>query len=251
MEVIPIKTGVLNPGEEVINLFLKYNKNKISSGDILVIASKIVSFEQNRIINLKKVKSTQKARLLSKKYKLSPAFCQLVIEESDRIFGGVKKAILTQKEGYVLANAGIDHSNVKSGYAALWPIDRSFYLEELKKRLEGHFQAKIGLIMADSHCAPLRLGTRAMAIAIAGFKGISDERGFKDLFFNKMKITQQSLADDLASAANILMGESRQRIPFVLIKKAPVKLSQKPARILTQELLIKPNSCLFRNYCLK
>jgi len=251
MRLIPIKTNVLKPGEKVFDLFLKFNKHKIKNGDIIALASKIVSYEQNRLIELKDIKVSKKAKSLAKKYNLWPSFCQLVIDESDKIIGGVKKAILTLKDGLVLANAGIDHSNVKKGLAALWPHNRHQYLDKLRKALESYYKAKIGLIMVDSHCSPLRLGTNGLAISIAGFKGVIDERNKKDLFENKMKITFHNLADDLASASNSLMGERNQKTPFVLIKNFKIKKTNLGAAKLSKELKMGPETCLFKDYHVK
>ncbi|MDZ7798352.1 MAG: coenzyme F420-0:L-glutamate ligase [Patescibacteria group bacterium] len=251
MKLIPIKTKILKPGEKVFDLFLKHNKYKIKNGDIIALASKIVSYEQENLVELKKIKATKKAKILAKKYELSPEFCQLVIDESDKIIGGVKKALLTLKDGLVLANAGLDHSNVKKGLAALWPSSRHLYLDKLRKAFESHYKPKIGLIMVDSHCSPLRQGTTGLAIAISGFKGTINEKGKHDLFKNKMEITYHNIADDLAAAANGLMGERNQKIPFVIIKNFKIKKSNLKASKLSKELLIKPSSCLFRHYHVK
>ncbi len=249
MQIIPIHTKFLKPGQKIFDLFIKHvSKSKIKNNDIITIASKLVSYEQNRIIELKTIIPSKKALVLSKKYSLSPEFCQLVLREADKVIGGVKNAILTLKNGFVIANAGADHSNVKKGYAALWPKNGEKYLDSLKRALESHYKAKIGLILVDSHCAPLRLGTRGMALAISGFEGIIDERMNKDIFGNKMKITRVSLADDLASTANLLMGESGQKIPFVIFKGIKMRLSKKSAMTLSKDLKMNPKTCLFRDY---
>jgi coenzyme F420-0:L-glutamate ligase/coenzyme F420-1:gamma-L-glutamate ligase len=252
MEIIPLKTPLIKPGEDLTALFFKiFKKHPLKNKDIVVISSKIVAVSQNRLAKLNQIKPQKSACALSRKYNLSPAFCELVIKESDMIVGGVKKAILTLKNGMAIANAGIDLSNVKPGFAVLWPQMADKYLDSLKKALERRFKAKIGLILADSHCSPLRLGTRGLAMAIAGFSGIIDERGKKDLFGKKMLITRVGLADELASIASALMGEREQKTPLVIIRQAPITLSKKSSGFLTKQLLIKPPACLFRNYQVK
>ncbi|MFH1366657.1 MAG: coenzyme F420-0:L-glutamate ligase [Patescibacteria group bacterium] len=252
MEIIPVKTPLIKPGEDLAPLFLKLLKNhSLKNKDMVVISSKIIAISQNRLVKLNQIKPRPSAYALSRKYALTPEFCELVIRESDKIVGGVKKAILTLKNGMAVANAGIDLSNVKSGLAVLWPSKPAIYLDKLKKGLERRFKAKIGLIAADSHCSPLRLGTRGVALAIAGFNGIIDERGKKDLFGKKMRITRVGLADELASAAASLMGERDQKVPIVIIRRAPLTLSNKSSQSLTRKLLIKPSACLFKNYQVK
>lgn len=252
MEIIPVKTPLIRPGEDLTALFFKmFKKYPLKNRDVIVISSKIVAVSQNRLVELNQIKPRKSAYALSLKFNLTPAFCELVINESDKIVGGVKKAILTLKNGMAIANAGIDLSNVKPGWAVLWPQKKEIYLDKLKQAIERRFKAKIGLIIADSHCSPLRLGTRGVALAIAGFSGVIDERGKKDLFGKKMLITRVGLADELASAAASVMGERNQRTPLVIIRQAPITLSKKSSRILTRELLIKPSACLFKNYQVK
>lgn len=252
MEIIPFKTPVIKPGQDLVPLFLKlFKKHPLRHNDVLGITSKIVAVSQNRLAKLNQIKPGKKASLLGKKYNLAPAFCELVSREADKIIGGVKKAILTLKNGLAVANAGIDLSNIKPGWAVLWPQDMELYLDKLKKALEGRFKAKIGLIIVDSHCSPLRFGTRGLALAISGFTGLIDERGKKDLFGRKMLITRVNLADELASAASSLMGERSQRTPIVIIRGAPITPSKKSARLLTRQLLIRPSACLFKDYRVK
>lgn len=251
MRLIPIKTDVLKPGQKVFDFFIKHASGKIKNNDLIALSSKLASNEQGGIIELAKIKPSKRAFLLARKYALPPAFCQIVINEADKILGGVKGALLTKKDGFVTASAGLDRSNAKKGFALLWPKDREKYLDKLKNALESHFKIKLGLIMVDSCCSPLRLGTRGLALAISGFVGIIDERKNKDIFGHKMTITRLSLADNLACAANLLMGETNQKTPFVILRGVKVKWSKKPCQILSRELKMNPRSCLFQDYSLK
>ncbi|MCX6807057.1 MAG: coenzyme F420-0:L-glutamate ligase, partial [Candidatus Berkelbacteria bacterium] len=139
-------------------------------------------------------------------------------------------------------------SNVPTNSIALWPENPAKSAERIKKLIKKEFNANVGIILSDSHCLPLRLGTTAVAIAIAGFLGVIDLRNKADLFGRKLKITLTNVADQLASAANILMGEASEHIPAVLVKDAPIKLSSKSAKKLTRALIIPRNECLFREY---
>lgn len=251
MHLIPIKTPILQKNT-VSDLIKIINQDiLINSGDTLVITTKLISYDENRLVKLKNVKVSRKALDLAKKYSIHPAMAQLCLDESDEICGGAVGALLTLKNNILIANTGIDQSNVPKGFAALWPKNPTQSAERIKNRIKKEFNVDIAVILADSHCLPLRRGTSAIAIAIAGFEGVIDIREKPDLFGRKLKITLVNLADQLASSANILMGEAREQIPAVLIKDAPIKLSKKKALILTKALIIERSRCLFREYNLK
>lgn len=244
MQLLAIKTPLLKPG---VNLFKLIKSLPIKDKDLLVLSSKVLALSQRRIIDLKTIKPKVQAKRLAKKYAISPALSQMIIKEADQIFGGVAKAILTKKNGYLVANAGIDLSNSPKGKAILWPAKPEAFAERVVK----HFKSQkkmIGVIIADSTCQPLRRGTTAQAIAIAGFEGLIDERGQPDLFGKKMRLTFRNLADALATSAQVVMGERKDQKPFCLIRKTPVKFTQTPAKKLTEALKIPAKQCLFRNY---
>lgn len=252
MRLIPIQTELLGKGA-VNDLMGIIAKNKIifEDGDILAVTSKIISYDENQLVELANVKLSKKALSFSKKYDLPPELCQLIIEEADEICGGVKKAILTIKNGILIANAGIDRSNAPRGFAILWPKNPVQPAEKIKNTIKKKYKKNIGVIISDSHCLPARRGTCGLAIAISGFEGTMDKRGATDLFGRKLSITFSNLADQLASSANALMGEVDQKIPAVIIKNAPIQLSRKSARALTKELIIPHRECLFSEYNVK
>lgn len=105
---------------------------------------------------------------------------------------------------------------------------------------------KLGILLSDSHCQPLRLGTSGIAIGWDGFEGVEDIRGSKDLFGKKMKYTQIAVADCIASAANLLMGESDASIPFVIIRDLKVKWTDKKAS--AKDYFISPKECIYRSF---
>lgn len=120
------------------------------------------------------------------------------------------------------ANAGIDNKNVPSDYAVLWPKDPAASAREVRDRVKSRTGKDVAVIIVDSGLVPLRIGTTGLALAVAGFKPIKDSRGCKDLFGKSIVITRQAVADDLASAAHLLMGEATEKTPLVLIKDAPL-----------------------------
>lgn len=246
INIIPIKTKILKRGD--FENLLKIIGKKIRNKDILVITSKIISLEYNGLINLKKIVFGQKAYKLAKKYGLLPPFVQLVMKESDKILGGVKGAILTLKKGVLMANAGLDRSNVPKNYVIRIPKN----LEEIAENIRLNLCSKLGLlklgvVINDSVCLPLRRGTHHFALAISGFFGIIDERGKKDLFNKKMMITTRNIADEIASLAGLIMGERKEKIPAVIIRGLPVKFTNLPAGKLTKQLIISRQEDLFKN----
>lgn len=245
MIIIPIKTKRLlkNPLGDI----LKSIKNKLKNGDILVLTSKIISLEYSGLINLDQVVFSKKSQKLAKKHGISPQFAELVINESDQIFGGVKGAILTLKSGILMANAGIDASNVPLNHVVRLPKQIEKITDQIRFKLKKLTGKKIGLVINDSVCLPLRLGTHHYALVISGFKGIIDERGKKDLFHKPMKITTHNLADEISSAAGLIMGERNESIPAVIIRGLKVNFTNYSAKKLTKELIISRQRDLFKD----
>jgi len=225
MQVYPVKTKVVEVCEDLVDPILaslKSQKLRLEDGDILAVTSKIVSYSEGRLAKLSDVKPSEKAKRLAEKYSLKPEFAELILKESDRIYGGVEKAVLTLKSGVLTANAGIDNKNALGDCAILWPNDPQQSAKDLRERIRRITGKCVAVLIVDSGLIPLRIGTVGLALAVAGFKPIKDNRGEKDLFGRTIAITRQAVADDIACAAHLLMGESTERTPVVLIRGAPV-----------------------------
>lgn len=246
MKIIAIQTAILKnkPLAKIISQ-IKTKNIPLANGDVLVVTSKVVSLDENRLVKLADVKASDEANQLAKIYDFSPEYSQVIIDEADEILEGVKRAILTIKSNILIANAGADTSNVPPGYAVIWPKNPVESAQRIKNLVKKEFGFDVGVIITDSHCLPLRRGTIGIALAVAGFEPLTDDRGRLDLFDKKLKITYHNLADDLSSAANLVMGEYNQRIPAVIIKNAPIMLSQKSAQTLTNQLKISKREDLF------
>lgn len=235
---------------EVLKSALK--KHQLGEGDVLVISSKVVAITQGKVRKIKNEKEFQD---------LVKAEADVVIasgaKQSRRVSTGLlgpnglartdNPVTLTMKNNIFIPWAGIDRSNVENGYAVLWP-DEPFQVaaalcQSLKKQLK---IKRFGVIITDSFCVPLRRGVSGVALGYAGFLGVKDLRGKKDLFGNKLKVTQQGVADNLATAAHLVMGESDEQTPFVLIKNAPVVFTS--AKIDPSETVMPKDECLFRNF---
>ena len=245
MQLFPGKTPIIQANDNLVEILIssmKKQRLKPRNGDILVISSKVVALTEGRIVNYKTVNPSEKAKALAKQYDLEPGFVELVLQEADKIFGGVKRAILTMKNNVFIANAGVDHSNAPENYAILWPKNPSTSVDNIRKEFKKRLNVNIGVIICDSHCSPLRTGTTGFALATSGFNAVVDERGKSDLFSKRMRITQRAIADGLASAAVVVMGETNEKIPAVLIRDVPIQLTEQPSKSSTY---FPPNECLF------
>lgn len=243
MLTIPLKSRVIKPNEDlkiVILEALKKNRFGLKNGDILIIASKIVALSQGKMRSITHPVHENFMKLVFGE-------AEMVLPESDAVLSGKKMASrvpLTIKDGVFIPQAGIDFSNSPQGVAILWP-EKPF---EVARELWSFFKKKFGLeklgiIISDSHCQPLRWGTTGLALAYAGFYGIEDVRGKKDIYGKPLKITKIAVADNLASAALLEMGEAGERVPFVIARVAKVIFSTK--KFSKKDMAIKPKDCLF------
>ncbi len=145
-----------------------------------------------------------------------------MVDEADKIYGGVKGAVLTMKEGHATANAGIDRKNAPDNTVVLWPQNPKKSARQLQNGLKRKTGKSVGVVIVDSRVTPLRLGTVGLSLGSVGFRPVKDFRRRPDLNNRRIRITLQSMSDGVAAAAHLLMGEARERIPFVIIRGAPV-----------------------------
>jgi len=230
LKLFAIRTGIITQESNLVDNLLEAMDNqelKIDNNDVLAIASKIVATVQRRLVKLDSLKPSRAAKRLAQRLDLEPDFVEAVLQEADEVYDGVPKAMLTLKDNILTANAGVDRKNAPSGHVVLWPKSPHKAAEKIRKEMFDKTSKSVGIIIVDSRVTPLRMGTTGMALAVAGFEPIRDYTKDTDLFNTAITITRHAIADDLASAAHILMGESNEQTPAVLIKDAPVKLSEK------------------------
>ena len=207
-------------------------------------AETVVAMSQNRIRDLSRIQVSPQAANLAEQFVLEPSLAQLIMDEADEILGGVPHVLLTIKDGILMANAGIDRSNAPPGFVILLPDRPTETAWEIKTQLESQTNQKdIGVIITDSRTQPLRLGTVGLAVAVAGITPIKDYRGHPDIFKKPLRITRSAVADNLASAAQILLGEADEQVPFVLIRDAPVQFTNE--RIQPEVMTISRQECLY------
>ena len=191
---------------------------KLRNGDVLVVSSKFVAVSEGRVVKLSSVRPGREARELASEHRMDPRLCELVLRESDKIVGGIPGFILSIKDGLLTPNAGIDKSNVRHGAVVLYPRRPGLSAWRLREALKFSRGVTVGVVICDSRLSPTRRGTTGVAVAASGVEAIVDMRGRVELFGNVLKVTAQGIADDLSSAAEVLMGESDESTPVVLVR---------------------------------
>lgn len=240
MELIACTTRRISLGEDLLSVLREKQKEDFHPQDILVVSSKAIATAEGRIIDLAALTVSDKAKAYAEECNRSPSFCQAVLDEVEfrngTVVGTCPGALLTElkpkglSEGTILtANAGLDESNASEGTAIGWPDDPVSSVRKLQKAASGERRAGsklIAVILSDSCCRPRRLGVTAYALAVAGIDPLQNQKGKHDLFDRELRITQEAVADQLATAANMLMGNANASIPAVIIRDHKIPLSK-------------------------
>ncbi len=245
---IPVRTKIVSEGDDLTEVLLDSLEKagvKLRNGDVVVVASKVVSTALGYRRRIKDDGIGEEARSLASKTGLPEGFVQMVIDECEgRYYGYVKGAILTLTNHGLYANAGLDRSNSGSPkeHAVLLPENCEDIAIGLRDALKEKTGKEVGVILCDSHTQPMRLGTIGIALATAGVKPTRDERGKKDLFGYIMKITTRAMADCVCSASQILMGETDEQTPFVICRNSGLESTEKK---LSHTMSIAAEKCLY------
>ncbi len=211
---------------------LQETQIELHDNDIIVLAQKIVSKSEGRMVNLATVTPSQHAIELAQKADKDPRVMELMLQESNEVLRiRVGTIIVEHKLGFVCANAGIDHSNVMSGgntedYVLLLPEDPDRSARNIREKIKQTTGKNIGVMIIDSHGRAWRNGTVGICIGLSGLPAIVDERGWKDLFGYALKITIVGVADELAAAASLVMGQAAEGIPSVHVRGFPYPLGE-------------------------
>jgi coenzyme F420-0:L-glutamate ligase/coenzyme F420-1:gamma-L-glutamate ligase len=244
MELVPLVSRLARSGEDLPQLILDSLSQAgvdLRDGDVLAIADKVVAVSEGRTRDLSQIVPSEEAVRLADEFSLEPSYVQLVMQEADRIVGGVEHALLTISRGIMIANAGIDRKNAPPGTAVLWPEDSYLSADRIREVLEEASGVDLGILIVDSRVCPLRKGTTGLCVAYSGFRGVEDLRGEPDIYGRPLRITYFNVADDLAAAAHLLMGERDEQTPFVLVRSAPVELTSERQ----EDTRISEDRCLF------
>jgi coenzyme F420-0:L-glutamate ligase/coenzyme F420-1:gamma-L-glutamate ligase len=239
----------------------------LENGDILVVTSKIVSKAEGRMVDLATVTPSEHALELARQSEKDPRVVELMLQESNEILRvRVGTIIVEHRLGFVCANAGIDHSNVdptpnpspngyiwggetgspslegkgpvvrSEDYVLLLPADPEASARLLRDQLETKTGKRLGILIIDSHGRAWRIGTVGMCIGLSGLPALMDERGWKDLFGYELKITVVGVADELAAAASLVMGQAAEGTPAAHVRGFPY-----PLREGSLKELLRPN----------
>lgn len=207
--------------------------------DIVVVAQKIVSKAEGRIAPLDGVTPSARAEELARITGKDARQLELVLQESDDVLRAKKNVIVVgHRLGLVMANAGIDRSNVEQGSAGesvlLLPLDPDASAAKLRAALEAHFKVTLGVVITDSIGRAWRLGTTGHAIGAAGVPSIIDQRGEPDMNGRLLEVTETAFADSVAAAAVLVMGEAAEGTPAALLSGLSWSAPEKPARALVR-----------------
>ena len=225
MNIQPIRTRVFTESEDLVQ-FIVQHVPVLKNGSVLAVTSKIVALAEGSVV-----------RATSSRAK------EAIIRAESEWQRQAKHGKLTLKDGLLMWNAGVDESNAK-GNIVLLPKDSFKVAEQLRRKLTKLYKVKLmGVVITDSRVMPLRAGVVGIALGYAGFKGLRDYRGKADIFGRKLKFTQTDIADSLATAAVLVMGEGKEQRPLCVIEDAPVEFSAKVNR---KELVISPKDDMYR-----
>jgi coenzyme F420-0:L-glutamate ligase/coenzyme F420-1:gamma-L-glutamate ligase len=192
-------------------------------GDVLVVAQKVVSKAEGRIVDVAGVEPSERATALAAEVQKDPRLVEIILSESRRVVRHRPNLLIVEHRlGYVMANAGVDHSNVAaedgSERVLLLPVDPDASAEALRRKLVSHFGKRLAVIISDSFGRAWRRGTVGVALGAAGLPAMIDWRGHPDLFGRTLLVTETGFADEIAAAASLVMGQADEAMPIALVR---------------------------------
>jgi len=215
------------------------------TGDVVVIAESAVATAEGRAVQLAGIEPSDEARRLAEKYHMDPCQVEVVLRESDRVVGGIPGFLLCMKNGTLLPNAGIDASNTPRGSVLLLPADPDASAVRIRATIRERSGADVGVIVIDSRTHAMRLGCSGVAIGCSGIPSVLDERGKQDLFGRELEVTKRAVADCIASAAELVMGEANECVPAAVVRGLAL-----PVGDYTGIATIDASECLFMGVAL-
>ena len=217
MQIIPIHINQeITPSDDISDIILK--SSQICDGDIIVVAQKIISKQEGRLIKLSSVHSSLLSEGIGSQYQKDPKIIELILSESKRIVrmnNGI--LIVETNNGFICANAGVDESNVEDGYVTLLPLNSDISAKIIRDNIMKQSNKNVAVIISDTFGRPFRMGQTNCAIGISGLNPIMDYAGTLDSFGKILRITAIAVADELSAAAELVMGKSL-KCPVALIR---------------------------------
>jgi coenzyme F420-0:L-glutamate ligase/coenzyme F420-1:gamma-L-glutamate ligase len=230
----------------MIHIALIEGGEAFQPGDVLVVTQKVVSKSEGRRVNLSTVTPSPRARELSAITCKDARLVELVLQESTEVLRAVPDVLIVRhRSGHVMANAGIDRSNIGAGHsddALLLPLDADASAADIARRLAPYWPARRAVVISDSFGRPWREGVVNVALGSCGFPSLFDRRGQHDRDGRALEVTQVALGDLVASAAGLAMGEGDEAVPAALIRGFNWTAPAASARALVRD----PKMDLFR-----
>ena len=211
LEIVPIKINKeILRGDDLTKLILSsYSKSKFKDDDILIISQKIISKQEGRTVDLSLVIPSILAIGIAAEYNKDPKLVEVILSESNRIVRMENEIIITEtKNGFICANSGVDESNTEDGNAIMLPLDSDKSAENIKQEILKRTGKNIAVLITDTFGRPFRMGQANCAIGVSGIDSILDYKGKKDSFGKTLRVTEIAIADELCSAAELVMGKT-------------------------------------------
>lgn len=233
IKIIPIVgLPIIRKGDRLSTLIRNAAENQgtpIQNDDIIIITHVIVSRAEGNTINLDTIEPSQFAKAIAKKSDKDPALVEVVLREAESIIRMRNGSLITRtKHGLICANSGVDKSNVPGERTvALLPKDPDESARQIRQEIEKETEKTVAVIISDTHGRPLRDGEINIAIGVAGIAPIRDRKGEKDLFNYVLKVKSTAVADELASAAELVIGQADEAIPTAIIRGYSYKKSER------------------------
>ena len=214
---------LVKPGDNVARIFVETcekNGFRVQEGDVIVVAQKVFSKAENRLSRLREVVPSRRAQELAKATGKSPRFVELVLREAANVLKASHEVLLVEdKRGLICINAGIDKSNVEGrGNFALLPENPDESAKECRSEMKKLTGVNVAVIVCDTYSRPFRRGQVNFAIGAAGINPFRDYRGTRDLFGQVLKVKNVAVLDEVAAAAELLMGQGKEARPVVVFR---------------------------------
>ena len=217
MQILPISIEKEITVDDDLSKLIMHSTD-IHDGDIIVIAQKIVSKHEGRVVKLSTVKPSLLAEGISSQYNKNPQIVELILSESKRIIRMKNGLIIVEtNNGFICANAGIDESNVVDGFATLLPLNSDKSAKIIRTKILNETGKNVAIIISDTFGRPFRMGQTNCAIGVSGLNPILDYAETLDSFKRILRVTAIAIADELSSAAELVMGKTK-KCPVVIIR---------------------------------
>jgi coenzyme F420-0:L-glutamate ligase/coenzyme F420-1:gamma-L-glutamate ligase len=249
VEIIAVENlPLIKKGDNLAELICNAAKKQsmpIQERDVIVITHVAVSKAEGNVVNLGEVSPSELAKEIAQKTEKEPALVEVILRETKEIVRMGPNSLITEtKSGIVCANAGVDRSNVEGeGNVVLLPKNPNGSAQKIRQKIKSLTGRDVAVIISDTHGRPLRMGEINVAIGVAGIKPIRDRRGEKDLFGYILKIKQTAVADELASAAELVIGQANEGIPVAIIRGYAYQIAENASAV---ELTRPKEKDLFR-----